>query len=129
MSQRRRTTAVCLLLLLMAVFAPGLAATVTSSSVSPAPAAKPLGDHRPVSTYAVPHADARDSGGGSCRPLDVPLKGADAVVVHGGHIDPLTAAGTARSPLPRAPHQRLGVPRAPPATVAGAAELLPVLRI
>lgn len=142
MPQRRRTSAACLLLLLVAaVFGPAASASASASvsavapalaaaaAASPAPAAKPLEDrdHRPDGTYAVPRADPRDSGG-SCRPLDAPLKGTDAVVAH-GHTDPLTAAGTARSPLPRTPQQRIGVPRAPPAAVAGAAELLPVLRI
>ncbi|MBH1932893.1 hypothetical protein I5Q34_01050 [Streptomyces sp. AV19] len=136
MPQHRRTTAAGLmtLLLLMVTAVLGLsgtgpAAPATTASAT-ATAARSLPDHRPDDgAYAVvPHAGSRDDNGGSCRPLDVPFKGTEAVVAH-GHTDPLLAAGAARSPLPRAPHQRLGVPRAPPTTAAGAAELLPVLRI
>ncbi|KNB49406.1 hypothetical protein [Streptomyces caatingaensis] len=123
MPQHRRTAAACLLLLLVALFGPAAPAATAATAPASVPTAT-----SPDGAFTPPHIGVRDDGGGSCRPLDVPLKGADAVVAH-GHTDPLTAAGTARSPLPRAPHQRLGVPRAPPGTVAGAAELLPVLRI
>lgn len=132
MSPYRRPTAVAaLLLLLSVVFCPSLAVAATASpsgipaasAASPTPA-EPWSERAPE---VRPAAGAGDTGG-SCRPQDVPLKGAEAVAP-GTHIDPLTAPATARTTLATAPAPRPGAPRAPPVPVAGCAELLPVLRI
>ncbi|MEU7136800.1 hypothetical protein [Streptomyces sp. NPDC046261] len=145
MPQRRRPTAAAVLLLLLAVvFAPALSGARPSASApagtsaftafaavaafSPDHATGP--DAALVSTSrpeARPRADATDTGG-ACRQQDVPLKGAE-IAVAPGHGDPLTGPGATRVALPQSEVPRAGAGRAPPAPVAGCAELLPVLRI
>ncbi|MCD9141588.1 hypothetical protein [Streptomyces albireticuli] len=143
-SHRRPTAVAALLLLLSVVFAPSLAVAasapltgtgVTAVAVQPASAppaasaasAVPVGERGERTPEARPAAGSGDTGG-SCRPLDVPLKGAEAVAP-AGHADPLTAPAATRATLSSAPAPRPGAPRAPPVPVAGCAELLPVLRI
>ncbi|MBB5117687.1 hypothetical protein AF335_03990 [Streptomyces eurocidicus] len=137
MSPYRRPTAVAALLLLLSVVfcpSPAVAATapLTPTAVSAAPGI-PAASSTPAETRSERAPEARPATGagdtgGSCRPQDVPLKGAEAVAP-GTHIDPLTAPATARTTLTPAPAPRPGAPRAPPVPVAGCAELLPVLRI
>ncbi|MCA6095598.1 hypothetical protein LE181_25980 [Streptomyces sp. SCA3-4] len=139
MSQRRRPTAAAVLLLLLAVvFAPALSGAGPSAAApagpsafaafaaahAPAPPAGPAAVGRPE---AAPRADPGTTGG-TCRQQDVPLKGAEAAVAH-GHGDPLTGPGAPRTALPQTHAPQAGPARAPPAPVAGCAELLPVLRI
>ncbi|MFI0741689.1 hypothetical protein ACH4PU_26990 [Streptomyces sp. NPDC021100] len=142
MPQRRRPSAAgLLLLLLLAVLGPASAGPTLfgpalSSPSGPAPAAataRPLTAARPeapspTGAAVVSARNGQDTGGGSCRPLDVPPKGTEVVVPH-APTDPLTASATARTPLPQAPAPQARVPRAPPAALVGSAELLPVLRI
>ncbi|UQI43558.1 hypothetical protein M1P56_03820 [Streptomyces sp. HU2014] len=136
-SHRRPTAVAALLLLLSVVLGPSLAVAATASPMAtgaaraarPAAAASvvPAGERGERVPEARPAAGSGDTGG-SCRPQDVPLKGAEAVAP-GSHADPLTAPGTSRTTLTPAPAPRPGAPRAPPVPVAGCAELLPVLRI
>ncbi|MBZ4319292.1 hypothetical protein [Streptomyces huiliensis] len=136
MPQRRRPSAAGLmLLLLLAVLGPALsgpapaaaaALTGARTAVAPGAASSPV-TPRPDAVVVTAHGD-HDGDGGSCRPHDAPLKGTEAVVPH-APTDPLTASATARTPLPPAPAPRARAPRAPPATLVGSAELLPVLRI
>ncbi|MBC2877795.1 MULTISPECIES: hypothetical protein [Streptomyces] len=152
MPQRRRPSAAGLMLLLLlavlgpasagpTLFGPALSGSPLSGSAlsrpsGPAPAAataRPLTAARPeapspTGAAVVSVRSDQDTGGGSCRPLDVPQKGTEVVVPH-APTDPLTASATARTPLPQAPAPRARVPRAPPASLVGSAELLPVLRI
>ncbi|MER5783058.1 hypothetical protein ABT104_15245 [Streptomyces mobaraensis] len=142
MPQRRRPSAAGLmLLLLLAVLGPACSGPTLFGAALPGPSgpAAAATAHRPL-TASRPEAPSptgavvasarndRDSGGGSCRPLDAPLKGAEIVVPH-APTDPLTASATARAPLPQAAAPQARVPRAPPASLVGSAELLPVLRI
>ncbi|CAM5534176.1 hypothetical protein [Streptomyces abikoensis] len=127
-TERHRTAAAAVLLLLLAVLfgpVPGGAQPYAAATAA-APSA-----HRadPASALAAEpvRAEAPDTGP-SCRQQDVPLKDAETAVAS-GHADPVTAPGTARAPLPQATAPRVTAPRAPPAPVAGCAELLPVLRI
>ncbi|MEU2515248.1 hypothetical protein [Streptomyces syringium] len=145
MPQHRRPTATALLLLLLAVLSgPAPAGPVLSGAIPSAHAsgAIPAAHTRAASgtTAAVPqdtrpeirgpHTVRADSGdtGGTCRPQDLPLNGAEAVVP-AGHGDPLTAPAATRAAPPAALPPRATAPRSPPAPVAGCAELLPVLRI
>ncbi|MEU5049934.1 hypothetical protein [Streptomyces sp. NPDC021096] len=142
MPQRRRPTAAAVLLLLLAVvFAPALSGAGPSAAApagtsaftaftpfakahAPGPDAAAAGSRSEVR----PRADAGNTGG-ACRQQDVPLKGAE-IAVASGHGDPLTGPGaTARVALPQAEVPQAGPARAPPAPLAGCAELLPVLRI
>ncbi|MFI9718106.1 hypothetical protein ACIHFE_00380 [Streptomyces sp. NPDC052396] len=124
MPQRRRpTTAAALaLLLLTLLFAP----LATGPTAAAHPARTPVALAQPHQDLR-PHADATGSGG-SCRPLDLPVKGAEVVLAH-GQPDPLATAGAARTPLAQAHPAPAGPSRAPPPPVAGRAALLPVLRI
>lgn len=119
MPHRYRTSAVAVLALLLAVvFGPALC----GATGTPVP---------PVQTKTgaqAASATTAGSGNGSCRQQDVPIKGAEVAVAHGS-ADPLTAPGTARTPLPQARAPKATAPRAPPAPAAGCSELLPVLRI
>ncbi|MFE0046836.1 hypothetical protein [Streptomyces albireticuli] len=142
-SHRRPTAVAALLLLLSVVFAPSLAVAASApltgtgaprvvqpasaAPVAPAASAVPVGERGERTPEARPAAGSGDTGG-SCRPLDVPLKGAEAVAP-AAHADPLTAPAATRATLSSAPAPRPGAPRAPPVPVAGCAELLPVLRI
>ncbi|MEV5505263.1 hypothetical protein [Streptomyces orinoci] len=125
MPQRRRpTTAAALALLLLAVlFAPS--ATGIRASADPAPARATLAQQAHPDTG--PRAGAPGSGG-SCRPLDLPVKGTEAVLPH-AQPDPLTTPGATRAPLAQTHPAPAGPSRAPPPPVAGRAALLPVLRI
>ncbi|MFF4409327.1 hypothetical protein ACFY2W_10070 [Streptomyces sp. NPDC001262] len=119
MPQRYRTSAVSVLVLLLAVvFGPALCGGGATGAPVP-PAQTQTG----AQMASAPQADHNN-----CRQQDVPIKGAEVAVAHGS-ADPLTAPGTARTPLPQAPAPKATAPRAPPAPVAGCSELLPVLRI
>ncbi|MFF7729669.1 hypothetical protein [Streptomyces sp. NPDC008001] len=148
-TERHRPAAAAVLLLLLAVLfgpvpggaqpsaaaVPPVRATESVSTTQPARATEPVRATEPArhADPAAAHtgepvrADAPDPGS-SCRQQDVPLKDAETAVPS-AHTDPVTAPGTARAPLPQAPAPRATAPRAPPASVAGCAELLPVLRI
>lgn len=136
MPQHRRPTATALLLLLLAVLSgPAPAGQVLSGAIPTGHARAASGataaasqDTRPE--IRDPHAVRADSGdaGGTCRPQDLPLGGAEAVVP-AGHGDPLTAPAVTRAAPQAAPPPQATAPRSPPAPVAGCAELLPVLRI
>ncbi|MGW2596428.1 hypothetical protein [Streptomyces klenkii] len=136
-TKSHRTAAAAVLLLLLAVLfgpVPGGAQPYTAVTTAPsARHAEPAPDRAAAAAAAPVHAgepvraQAPDAGS-SCRQQDVPLKDAETAVAS-GHADPVTAPGTARAPLPRATAPRATAPRAPPAPVAGCAELLPVLRI
>ncbi|WP_367138785.1 MULTISPECIES: hypothetical protein [Streptomyces] len=136
-TKSHRTAAAAVLLLLLAVlFGPVPGGAQPYAAVTTAPSARhaePAADRAAAAAAAPAHAgepvraQASDAGT-SCRQQDVPLKDAE-IAVASGHADPVTAPGTARAPLPRAAAPRATAPRAPPAPVAGCAELLPVLRI
>ncbi|MGW1194366.1 hypothetical protein ACWD4B_00695 [Streptomyces sp. NPDC002536] len=120
MPQRYRTSAVSVLVLLLAVvFGPALCGG--GATGAPVPPAQ-------TQTGAQVASAAQAGSHNNCRQQDVPIKGAEVAVAHGS-ADPLTAPGTARTPLPQAPAPKATAPRAPPAPVAGCSELLPVLRI
>ncbi|GHF44997.1 hypothetical protein [Streptomyces morookaense] len=119
MPHRYRTSAVSVLVLLLAVvFGPVLC----GATGAPVPSTETRTGAQMTS------ATPAGSGNGSCRQQDVPIKGAEVAVAHGS-ADPLTAPGTARTPLPQARAPKATAPRAPPAPVTGCSELLPVLRI
>ncbi|MEU5190838.1 hypothetical protein AB0G83_27360 [Streptomyces klenkii] len=140
-TKSHRTAAAAVLLLLLTVLfgpvpggaQPYTAVTTTPSARHAEPAPAPAPDQAAAAVAAPAHAgkpvraEAPDAGT-SCRQQDVPLKDAETAVAS-GHADPVTAPGTARAPLPQAAAPRATAPRAPPAPVAGCAELLPVLRI
>ncbi|MFI1253401.1 hypothetical protein ACH4U6_06290 [Streptomyces netropsis] len=136
MPQHRRRGAAALLLLLLAVLSgPALSGPVLSGAVPSAYARAASGTTAAVGQDTRPeihaaHAVRADSGdaGGTCRPQDLPLKGAEAVVP-AGHGDPLTGPAATRTAPPAALPPPATAPRPPPAPVAGCAELLPVLRI
>ncbi|MCF3104671.1 hypothetical protein IPZ58_24210 [Streptomyces roseoverticillatus] len=122
-----RTAATAALLLLLAVlFGPVPGGAQPYAAVTAAPSAHRAAPSSALAAEPV-RAEAPDPGPG-CRQQDVPLKDAETAVAS-GHADPVTAPGTARAPLPQAAAPRVSAPRAPPAPVAGCAELLPVLRI
>ncbi|MEV4440308.1 hypothetical protein AB0K09_15040 [Streptomyces sp. NPDC049577] len=135
---RRSTVAAALLLLLAVIFGPSLSGAGPSAyaasgvpafaalPVPGAPAAKAA--KAPKASAATAATETGKASGGTCRQQDVPLKGAELAVAH-PQPDPLTAPGTTRTPLPRLRAPEATAPRAPPAPVAGCAELLPVLRI
>ncbi|MEV4501254.1 hypothetical protein [Streptomyces klenkii] len=134
-TRSHRTAAAAVLLLLLAVlFGPVPGGAQPYAAVTTAPSARhaePAPDRAAAASAAHAgepvRAEAPDAGT-SCRQQDVPLKDAETAVAS-GHADPVTAPGTARAPLPPAAAPRATAPRAPPAPVAGCAELLPVLRI
>ncbi|MFH8784906.1 hypothetical protein [Streptomyces roseoverticillatus] len=122
----RTAAAAALLLLLAVLFGPVPGGAQPYSAVTAAPSAHHAA---PASAPAAePVRAGSPDPGPSCRQQDVPLKDAETAVAS-GHADPVTAPGTARAPLPQAAAPRVTAPRAPPAPVAGCAELLPVLRI
>lgn len=132
MPQHRRPTAAAALLLLLSVllgpalWGPGPAAYASAGEQVTAALAHGPADGSPAPEVR-PHAGTAGTGG-TCRQQDAPLKGAEGIVTH-VQTDPLTAPGTARTPLPRTRLPQALAPRAPPVPVAGCAELLPVLRI
>ncbi|MFD7238128.1 hypothetical protein ACFWAT_22850 [Streptomyces syringium] len=136
MPQHRRPTATALLLLLLAVLSgPAPVGQILSGAIPSAQARTASGTTAaaPQNTRPEirdPHAVRADPGdtGGTCRPQELPLRGAEAIVP-AGHGDPLTAPAATRAAPPAALPPRTTAPRSPPAPVAGCAELLPVLRI
>ncbi|WP_424891757.1 hypothetical protein [Streptomyces sp. XH2] len=122
----RSAAAAALLLLLAVLFGPVPGGAQPYAAVTAAPSARHAAPASAPAAKPV-RAEAPDTGP-SCRQQDVPLKDAETAVA-AGHADPVTAPGTARAPLPQATAPRATAPRAPPAPVAGCAELLPVLRI
>ncbi|MEV5377856.1 hypothetical protein AB0L26_18040 [Streptomyces nondiastaticus] len=138
-TRNHRSAAAAVLLLLLAVLfgpVPGGAqpyAAVTAAPSAAVSASASAASARHADQASAPAAEpvrarALPDTGPSCRQQDVPLKDAETAVA-AGHADPVTAPGTARASLPRATAPRVTAPRAPPAPVAGCAELLPVLRI
>ncbi|MFF4219878.1 hypothetical protein [Streptomyces nondiastaticus] len=141
-TRNHRSAAAAVLLLLLAVlFGPVPGGAQPYAAVTAAPSAAVSASASAASAASARHADqasapaaepvrarALPDTGPSCRQQDVPLKDAETAVAS-GHADPVTAPGTARASLPRATAPRVTAPRAPPAPVAGCAELLPVLRI
>ncbi|MGI5338149.1 hypothetical protein ACQEVS_12490 [Streptomyces sp. CA-181903] len=94
MPQRRRTPAAGLmLLLLLAVLGPAFAGPALFGLPGPAPTAAAARPHTasrpetpsPTGAVIVSVRNDQDTGGGSCRPLDVPLKGTEIVVPHAPH--------------------------------------------